>query len=167
MSNQLATVKQATQALGVTSSLNPNKAITVSEMNALIQNLPRTDIQYQLKWFENNVNKHMFICSNSGTSDYSLIAALYGSTSNRIDYAPLLLKPGETKSVVLTSDVVYSTRVDITENAECIFETFFRYRSNQSGFVTNWKGEDMIFKNQIPNTTFMSDRSLSIFIINP
>ena len=36
MSNQLATVEQATQALGVTSSLNPNKVITVSEMEALI-----------------------------------------------------------------------------------------------------------------------------------
>ena len=36
MSNQLATVEQATQALGVTSSLNLNKAITVSEMESLI-----------------------------------------------------------------------------------------------------------------------------------
>ena len=39
MSNQLATVEQATQALGVTSSLNPNKAITVSEMESLISQL--------------------------------------------------------------------------------------------------------------------------------
>ena len=39
MSNQLATVKQATQALGVTSSLSPNKAITVSEMESLISQL--------------------------------------------------------------------------------------------------------------------------------
>lgn len=37
MSNQLATVEQATQALGVTSSLSPNKAITLSEMEDLIQ----------------------------------------------------------------------------------------------------------------------------------
>lgn len=39
MSNQLATVKQATQALGVTSSLSPNKVITVSEMESLISQL--------------------------------------------------------------------------------------------------------------------------------
>lgn len=39
MSNQLATVKQATQVLGVTSSLSPNKAITVSEMESLISQL--------------------------------------------------------------------------------------------------------------------------------
>lgn len=39
MSNQLATVEQATQALGVTSSLSPNKAITVSEMESLISQL--------------------------------------------------------------------------------------------------------------------------------
>lgn len=39
MSNQLATVEQVTQALGVTSSLNPNKAITASEMESLISQL--------------------------------------------------------------------------------------------------------------------------------
>lgn len=36
MSNQLAKVSDATQATGVSSSLNPNKCITLSEMESLI-----------------------------------------------------------------------------------------------------------------------------------
>lgn len=40
MSNQLSKVSDATKALGVTSSLPPNKAITVSELDSLISQLP-------------------------------------------------------------------------------------------------------------------------------
>ena len=42
MSNQLAKVSDATKALGVTSSLPANKAITVSELESLISQLPST-----------------------------------------------------------------------------------------------------------------------------
>lgn len=41
--NQLAKVSDATKALGVTSSLPPNKAITVSELNSLIPSLDVAD----------------------------------------------------------------------------------------------------------------------------
>jgi hypothetical protein len=40
--NQLSKVSDATKALGVTSSLPPNKAITVSELDSLISQLPST-----------------------------------------------------------------------------------------------------------------------------
>lgn len=43
MSNQLAKVSDATKALGVTSSLPANKAITVSELESLIPNLDVAD----------------------------------------------------------------------------------------------------------------------------
>lgn len=42
MNNQLAKVSDATKALGVTSSLPANKAITVSELESLISQLPST-----------------------------------------------------------------------------------------------------------------------------
>lgn len=42
MSNQLAKVSDATKALGVTTSLLANKAITVSELESLISQLPST-----------------------------------------------------------------------------------------------------------------------------
>lgn len=40
MSNQLAKVSDATQATGVSSSLNPNKCITLSEMEDLVSQMP-------------------------------------------------------------------------------------------------------------------------------
>ena len=64
MSNQLAKVSDATQALGVTSSLSPNKAITVSEMEELLKSAPQKAVTSE--------NYHNMI--------YNLIAA--SSTSN-------------------------------------------------------------------------------------
>ena len=59
MSNQLATVEQATQALGVTSSLSPNKAITVFEMESLISQLPQIPIEIyrSLSGYGNNYSE--------------------------------------------------------------------------------------------------------------
>ena len=63
MSNQLATVKQATQALGVTSSLNPNKCITLSEMEAIIKDsIPLLSFKFEpgvlrvIKLTNNNIS---------------------------------------------------------------------------------------------------------------
>lgn len=41
MSNQLAKVSDAIKVTGVSSSLSPNKCITLSEMEALISEIPQ------------------------------------------------------------------------------------------------------------------------------
>ena len=57
MSNQLAKVSDATKALGVTSSLPANKAITVSELESLISQLPSTAAGILVKLLGDNFSK--------------------------------------------------------------------------------------------------------------
>lgn len=63
MSNQLAKVSDATKATGVSSSLNPNKCITLSEMEALIKDsIPLLSFKFEpgvlrvIKLTNNNIS---------------------------------------------------------------------------------------------------------------
>lgn len=63
MSNQLAKVLDATKATGVSSSLNPNKCITLSEMEALIKDsIPLLSFKFEpgvlrvIKLTNNNIS---------------------------------------------------------------------------------------------------------------
>ena len=65
--NQLSRVSDATKALGVTSSLPPNKAITVSELDSLISQLPHTaaKILEKLSLSSNNITGQVFVMNTT------------------------------------------------------------------------------------------------------
>lgn len=84
MSNQLAKVSDAIKATGVSSSLSPNKCITLSEMEALISEIPQMGSEVvscirsycsgsikQLIFVLNDIDRDIDIEINFGTSKYT------------------------------------------------------------------------------------------------
>lgn len=84
MSNQLAKVSDAIKATGVSSSLSPNKCITLSEMEALISEIPQMGSEVvscirsycsgsirQLIFVLNDIDRDIDIEINFSTSKYT------------------------------------------------------------------------------------------------
>lgn len=112
MSNQLAKVSDATKALGVTSSLSANKAITVSELESLISQLPSTaaEILGQLNLSSNNIIGQVFVM-NTTSERIRIYPSEYPNAEVNVyakSYQATNIRQGKSLEIPRDAFVVYS-----------------------------------------------------------